>query len=212
MASHTLEKFSDKLFRQANKFFTVLLLQTFNLYISISNIDLFSLFYVDFKCSFFYEENESLRERGSEICIRHFEIDDFPVFFNSSIDKIEIKYEHDNNTYRYVEKNPYKAIKICKFPLLTYEESEVTHILGPKGIISCILHPTGPLDVFEKTPEIDITSLLLEYQGPLKDFHQNTDFRVKDIMHDYINQNCYIEILDANVDSYVFRYDDLIVL
>jgi hypothetical protein len=170
---------------------------------------LFSLFYVDFKCSFFYEENESLRELGSEICIRHFEINDFPLFFNSSIDKIEIKYKHDDNTYRYVEKNPYKAIKICKFPLLTSEES---NILGPKGIISCILHPTGPLDVFEKTPEIDITSLLLEYQGPLKDFHLNTDFRVKDIMHDYINENCYIEILNANVDSYVFKYDDLIVL
>jgi hypothetical protein len=194
---------------KAIKFFTVLFYQGLELYISISNIDLFSLFYVDYNCSFFYEEDKSLR--GSEICIRHFEIDDFPVFFNSSIEKIEIKYKHDNNTYRYVEKNPYKAVKICKFPLST-SESYVTSFLAQKGIISCILNPTGPLDVFEKTPEIDITSLLLEYQGPLKDFHQNTDFRVKDIMHDYINENCYIEILDANVDSYVFKYDDLIVL
>jgi hypothetical protein len=189
------------LFTTTLNFYSVLDLYIRNIVDSIYR----SLFHVDLECSFFYED-ENLRD--SDICIRHFYIDDLPLFFNSSIRKIEIIYEHENNKYRYVEKNPYNAVKICKFSIPT----TLPKIVGPKGIISCVLNSTGPLTVFEKTPGIDITSLLLQYQGPLKDFHQNTDFRVKDIMHDYINENCYIEILDTNVDSYVFKYDDIINL
>jgi hypothetical protein len=156
----------------------------------------------DYTGFFFY----ILSDGSHEMCIRHFILSDFPIHFNSSIEKIEIKYKYNEQNYRYVERNPYNAVKVCDFPK---DNDSSEGPIGPKGIINCLLTSTCPISggyIYT-----DITSLVLEYQGPLKDFH-GSDLRVRDIRHPSISSDSFVEILDSQIDTHLFKYDDLIEL
>jgi hypothetical protein len=169
-----------------------LILESSKLFYNFMNY-LNTFYHVEFECFFYYN--------GNEMCIRHFNYNDFPLHFNSSIERIEIRYKENGKYYRFVEKNyPSSYNKICNLPPDNYEG-----VIGPKGVLTCNLD------------SIDITSLIIEYQGPNKDFYCS-DLRLKDIdvssleAFEGVRGISSLEILDMNFDTHLFKYDDLIVL
>jgi hypothetical protein len=145
--------------------------------------------HVEFECFFYYSENE--------MCIRHLDYNDFPLHFNNAIEKIEIRYKENGKYYRFVEKNSSQFERypqLCPLPPVSMDGS-----VGPKGVLICTLD------------SIDITSIVLEYQGPNKNFY-GSDFRLSDINGVSVSPDSSLEILDVNLDTHLFKYDDLIVL
>lgn len=134
-----------------------------------------------------------------------FEIIDttLPIQLDNSYSKLELKYQYSNKTYRYVEKNMNN--KILKFPI--YSVDIMNKPVGNKGILSA--------EIINNNIRIDISSLLLEYQGPLKNFYQDITgytFLLSDIRHESIQEDSVLSILDMNFNTYEFKCNDVIRL
>ena len=126
-----------------------------------------------------------------------------PIQLNNSYSKLELEYQYSNKKYRYVEKNMNK--KILKFPI--YSVNIMKNLVGNKGILSA--------EIINNNNKIDISSLLLEYQGPLKNFYQDIPdytFLLSDIRHESIQENSILYVLDINFNTYNFKFNDVIRL
>ena len=124
--------------------------------------------------------------------------------YNTQTVKVEIVYEHFNKVYRFIEKDMTK--NVSSFAYYTNEQLN-SPIGNSSGMLSAVL-----VDSDERT---DITNLIIEYQGPMRNFYNDIPgyvMTLSDINHPQITVNTILEILDMNFDTKIFSYNDLIVL
>lgn len=133
------------------------------------------------------------------------QIDYVPEIILPDYKKIEVFYSVLGRNYRYIEKfhNNYE----CNFFFPVYQEEILKTPVGSGGILSC--------EVLSGEDNFDITDLMLEYQGPRKNFYsdiENYSFSLRDIDHPGVTKDSYLVMTDFNFNEYVFYFDDEILL
>lgn len=143
----------------------------------------------------YYYNSEQVRFPIEDLCL--------PISLSPDYTKVEIVYSlYHNKIFRYIEKNTSK--KYLQFPIYPIEKLKMGN---PNSILSATLKTNGN--------ETDITNLLIEYQGPLKNFYKDIpgySFKVSDISDMSVSEDSVLIILDSDFEEHTFKFDETIVL
>lgn len=133
----------------------------------------------------------------------------YPIRMLYNYYKIEIVYKFQQKTYTYIEYNNSDKAHNVKFPM--YSHNELMNISSESSVILAEL-------IYNDESRKDITNILLQYQGPKKNFYKDLDsichIQLSDIDIDDtpIYTDTVLQILDSDLEIHNFNYSDMLII